>query len=138
MNAPADPRAPAGDPEDLGGGNRPLCREPWMSFYILRRGVMPCCYGFPVDEFVTDYARVWNSPKLQEIRRYLAKGKLSPYCLQCLSCPIVQRELAKKNGASGDPDAPVVAPPRRPLVLRLINRALFGLPSKILKAFKRR
>lgn len=138
MTAPAEARPSAVDPEALGGANLPLCREPWMSFYILRRGVMPCCYGFPVDEFITDYARVWNSPKLQEIRSYLAKGRLSPYCLKCLSCPIVQRELAKKDGKSGDPDAPVVVAPRRPLILRLINRALFRLPAKILRAIKRR
>ncbi len=129
--------APAVDPEDLGGGNLPLCREPWMSFYILRRGVIPCCYGFPVDEFITDYGRVWNSPKFQEIRSYLAKGKLSPYCLQCLSCPIVQRELAKSDGRSGDPNAPVVVAPRRSPVLRFINRALFRLPSKIWRALGR-
>lgn len=129
--------APDVDPESLGGATLPLCREPWMSFYILRRGVMPCCYGFPVDEFITDYARVWNSPKLQEIRSYLAKGKLSPYCLKCLSCPIVQRELAKKDGKNGDPDAPVVVAPRRPFILRLINRVLFRLPSKIWRGLKR-
>jgi hypothetical protein len=138
MTAPAGARPPLADPEALGGENRPLCREPWMSFYILRRGVMPCCYGFPVDEFITDYARVWNSPKLQEIRSYLAKGKLSPYCLKCLSCPIVQRELAKKDGKSGDPDAPVVVAPKSPLVLRLVNRALFRLPAKLVRAFKKR
>lgn len=138
MTASAEPRASVVDPEALGGANLPLCREPWMSFYILRRGIIPCCYGFPVDEFITDYARVWNSPKLQEIRSYLAKGKLSPYCLKCLSCPIVQRELAKKDGKYGDPDAPVVVAPRRPLVLRLINRALFRLPSKILRGLRKR
>lgn len=130
--------APAADPEALSGGNLPLCREPWMSFYILRRGIIPCCYGFPVDEFISDYSRVWNSPKFQEIRSYLAKGKLSPYCLECLSCPIVQRELAKNDGRSGDPNAPVVvAPPRRPRVLRLINRALFRLPARILRRLKK-
>jgi hypothetical protein len=138
MTASAEPRAPVVDPEALGAANLPLCREPWMSFYILRRGVMPCCYGPPVDEFITDYDRVWNSPKLQEIRSYLAKGKLSPYCLECLSCPIVQRELAKKNGEFYDPDAPLVVLPRHPLVLRLIDRALFRLPSRILRALKRR
>jgi hypothetical protein len=137
MTDQAGARVRIEDPEALGGTNLPLCREPWMSFYILRRGVMPCCYGFPVDEFITDYARVWNSPKLQEIRSYLAQGRLSPYCLKCLSCPIVQRELAKKDGKAGDPNAPVVVPPRRPLLMRVINRALFRLPSKILGAFKR-
>ncbi len=138
MTSPAEPRAPIADPEALSGTGLPLCREPWMSFYILRRGVMPCCYGFPVDEFVTDYTRVWNSPKLREIRRYLAKGKLSPYCRECLSCPIVQRELAKKDGMSGDPDAPIVVARRRPVILSLVNRALFRIPSKIVRALRKR
>jgi hypothetical protein len=137
VSGPAASRPAAQDPEALGAEALPLCREPWTSFYILRRGVMPCCYGFPVDEFVVDYAKVWNSPKLQEIRSYLAKGKLSPYCLKCLSCPIVQRELAKKGGGSADPNAPVVVPPKRPLALRLINRALFRLPARIHRALKK-
>jgi len=98
---------------------------------------MPCCYGFPIDVFTADGQEVWNSPKLQEIRSYLSKGKLSPFCLKCLSCPIVQRELAKKNAHSSDPGAPLVSPPRRPPFLRLINRALFGLPRRIYGALKK-
>jgi hypothetical protein len=125
------------DPEALGASNLPLCREPWTSFYILRRGVMPCCYGFPVDEFVSDYQGVWNSPKLQEIRRYLAKGKLSPYCLECPGCPIVQREVGKGTRKGLDPAAPLFLRPKRPLILRLINRALFRLPAKIYRALRR-
>ena len=125
------------DPEALGGENQPLCREPWMSFYILRRGVMPCCYGWPVDVFDADPDRVWNSPKLQEIRSYLAKGKLSPYCLECPGCPIVQRESRKKDGKAVDPSEPLFNPRRHALVLRIINRALFRLPSRILRALRR-
>ena len=54
MTVSRDAGLTAADAEALGGANLPLCREPWMSFYILRRGVMPCCYGWPVDEFITD------------------------------------------------------------------------------------
>ena len=137
MTVSRDAGLTAADAEALGGANLPLCREPWMSFYILRRGVMPCCYGWPVDEFITDYAQVWNSPKIREIRSYLAKGRLSPYCLECPGCPIVQRELKKKGGKALDPNAPVFIPPRHPLILRVINRVLFRLPSKILRALRR-
>jgi len=125
------------DPEDLGFSNLPLCREPWENFYILRRGIMPCCYGFPIDTFAADCQEAWNSSKLQEIRSFLSKGKLSPYCMKCLSCPIVQRELAKRNAHSSDPGAPLVAPQRRPLFLRFINRALFGLPRRIHQALNK-
>ncbi len=137
MSASRDAVRAAADPEALSGDKAPLCREPWTSFYILRRGVMPCCYGWPVDEFITDYSRVWNSPKLQEIRGYLAKGKLSPYCLECPGCPIVQRELRKMAGKGLDPNTPLFIRPRRPFLVRLINRALFGLPAKIYRALRR-
>lgn len=29
----------------LGAERKPACTEPWRSLYILRRGVLPCCYG---------------------------------------------------------------------------------------------
>ncbi len=137
MTARRDIRPVPEDPEALGAANLPLCREPWTSFYILRRGVMPCCYGFPVDEFISDYDQIWNSPKLREIRRYLAKGKLSPYCLECPGCPIVQREVGKRAKGGLDPDAPLFIKPTRPLILRIINRALFRLPGKIYRALRR-
>jgi hypothetical protein len=137
MMTPTDERMNVADPDDLGFSNLPLCREPWENFYILRRGIMPCCYGSPIDVFTADYQEVWNSPKLQEIRSYLSKGKLSPFCLKRLSCPIVQRELAKRNAHSSDPGAPLVTPPRRPLFLRLINKALFGLPRRIYRALNK-
>jgi hypothetical protein len=134
---PTDERMNAADPDDLGFSNLPLCREPWESFYILRRGIMPCCYGNPIIAPMADYASAWNSPAAREIRGYLSRGKLSPYCLESLGCPIVQRELAKRNGHSSDPGALLVTPPRRPLFLRLINKALFGLPRRIYRALNK-
>ena len=53
----------------------PLCREPWENFYILRRGILPCCYGGAVIGAMEDYAEVWNSPEIQEIRRVPQPGQ---------------------------------------------------------------
>jgi hypothetical protein len=58
--------------------------------YILRRGVLPCCYGgalAPMEEYRT----VWNSKKMQAIRAALLRGKLHSYCLESTSCPIVRK-----------------------------------------------
>ena len=115
---------------DLGYSNRPLCREPWESYYILRRGILPCCYGNPIIGTMSDWKETWNSPQLQEIRSHLSRGELSPYCLESLGCPIVQRELAKKKEGGEEPS-------QRPEILRLVNRILFGLPAKVFRMFRR-
>lgn len=73
----------------------PLCREPWENYYILRRGIVPCCYGRDVIAPMSEWREAWNSPQLQEIRDFLSRGELSPYCLNSPSCPIVQRHLAE-------------------------------------------
>lgn len=116
--------------DDIGEVGMPLCREPWENLYILRRGILPCCYGNPVGYAFPDYAKAWNSPEIQEIRRYLSQGKLSPYCLECLGCPIVQRYLAEHPL-----EDPTVK--QRPFVLRLINRLLFRVPSKIYQSLRK-
>ena len=118
-------RVGAGSSEnDIGETGMPLCREPWENLYILRRGILPCCYGNPVGYAFTDYADAWNSPEIQEIRHYLSQGKLSPYCMECLGCPIVQRYLDEH---------PLESPGGKqwPSVFRLINRLFFRIPSKI-------
>jgi hypothetical protein len=121
---------PADDPDDLGFSGLPLCLEPWESFYILRRGILPCCHGNPIIAPMTDWAAAWNSPQLQEIRSYLSRGKLSPYCLVSLGCPIVQRHLREKNKDKGG-DA--VAPPKRSAAVLFINRIFFRIPGKIVR-----
>lgn len=103
----------------------PLCREPWENLYILRRGILPCCYGNPVGYSFTEYEKAWNSPEVQKIRRYLSQGKLSPYCMECLGCPIVQRYLAEHKI-----DSPLK---QRPFILRFINRLFFRIPGKIVQ-----
>ena len=121
--------------DDLGQAGLPLCREPWENYYILRRGILPCCYGNPIIGQMPEYAEVWNSAKLQEIRRYLSQGKLSPYCLDSPGCPIVQRILARneKNPREGAGNLP-----RGRAALRIVNRLLFRIPGKLWRAWKYR
>jgi molybdenum cofactor biosynthesis enzyme MoaA len=111
----------------------PLCDEPWKTLYILRRGIMPCCYAAepiatwdqqqdrPLDEFLRE---VFNGPAYRELRTELAAGRLPDFCMNTPSCPIVQRHREQ-----GLIDAPanaleqrkVEAPPgQAPLVLPMV------------------
>lgn len=117
--------------EDLGYGGLPICREPWESYYILRRGILPCCHGNPIIAPMTGWKEAWNSSQIQEIRRYLSKGRLSPYCLESLGCPIVQRVLREERLAGR-------ALPRRPALLRLVNRLMFRVPGRVHRAWQSR
>ncbi len=86
-------------PVDAGATGAPLCSEPWRTLYILRRGIMPCCYATepiatwsqrqdrPLEEFLRD---VVNSSAMQEIRGELAEGRLAGYCRSTPSCPILK------------------------------------------------
>jgi len=136
MNETAKPAAAASG-DDLGLGKFPLCREPWESYYILRRGILPCCYGNPIIAPMADYAAAWNSAAAREIRGYLSRGKLSPYCLESLGCPIVQRVLAREakareeGRAAGEESA--LPPPRRRF-FRFLNRLMFRVPGRIWRA----
>lgn len=71
----------------------PICDEPWRVHYILRQGIKPCCYGYSPIAEMNDFKKTWNGKKIQNIREHLAKGKLSDYCLQSRSCPIVKNYL---------------------------------------------
>jgi len=133
MKTAAKPQAAALN-DDLGQAGLPLCREPWESYYILRRGIMPCCYGNPIIGPMPDYAAVWNSPELREIRRYLSQGRLSPYCLKSPGCPIVQRVLAE---AANRPEGPSPRVSRGRKSLRVINRLLFSVPARLRRTWKR-
>jgi hypothetical protein len=106
----------------LGASGDVLCREPWESYYILRRGILPCCHGAKAIAPVEEWATAWNSPALQEIRRHLARGRLSPYCLESTGCPIVQRHLlAARQRERWLPD--------RVRLLGKVNRAFGGVPA---------
>jgi hypothetical protein len=123
--------------DDRKATSAPLCREPWQNYYILRRGVLPCCYGHKAIGPMADWQTGWNSPELQEIRSYLAKGELSPYCLLSLSCPIVQLYLRDHPEAATVPEPePAPVAPSRPLVLRVVNRLLGGVPGRIYRRLR--
>ncbi len=87
--------APTTGPDEplpsLGTERRPLCVEPWKSMYILRRGILPCCYGALPVAPMGQHREAWNSPLLQAIRGKLAGGRFHPYCLRSLACPIVRK-----------------------------------------------
>ena len=119
--------------EGFGYSRLPLCREPWESYYILRRGILPCCYGNPILAPMSYWEETWNSPQIQEIRWYLSRGKLSPYCLESLGCPIVQRYLAKKKKSNQE-----LKSPKWPLILLLINKIFFKIPGKLYRLVKKK
>ena len=94
---PAPPResdaetAAGEDDGSLGEGRVPACPEPWKSLYVLRRGVLPCCYGARPLAAMGEYRETWNAPILQDIRRHIARGEFHEYCLGSQSCPIVRK-----------------------------------------------
>lgn len=130
-------------------GRVPLCREPWENYYILRRCILPCCYGHKAIAPMSAWRTAWNSEILQDIRAHLAKGELSQYCRTSLSCPIVQRHMDEKQlralvtspaapvPATSGPVAPPAPPPSRPVLLRVLNRLLFRLPGRIYRGLNR-
>ncbi|MGO9570593.1 MAG: radical SAM/SPASM domain-containing protein [Desulfomonilaceae bacterium] len=85
---------------DLEHANVPLCREPWETIYVLRRGIMPCCFsksplftwGELRDKTLAQFLKeAWNSPVIQEIRMALARHQLHERCAEAKSCPIVKK-----------------------------------------------
>jgi hypothetical protein len=124
LSATVDFMSPAEAAPSLGAEHDPACLEPWKSMYILRRGVLPCCYGgalAPMEEYRT----VWNSKKMQAIRAALLRGKLHSYCLEAASCPIVRKAQETRR-----------LPLHQRAVLRgrhlwnPINRAFGGWPNR--------
>lgn len=89
------------DDGTLGEDGVPACLEPWKSLYVLRRGVMPCCYGDRPLAPMGEYRETWNAPILQDIRRHIARGEFHAYCLGSQSCPIVRKSLHARD-AGGD------------------------------------
>ncbi|MFB0517881.1 MAG: radical SAM protein [Acidobacteriota bacterium] len=112
---------------DLGDSKFPLCREPWQSYYILRRGILPCCHGHKPIAPMNEWNTAWNSPKLQDIREHLSKGSFSSYCLKSLACPIVQRYSSPKEEIKHPAQKEI----QRYAFLRSVNRLFFRLPGKI-------
>ena len=130
----SDAETMARDEDDgtLGEGRVPACLEPWKSLYVLRRGVLPCCYGDHPLATMGEYADTWNAPILQDIRRHIARGEFHAYCLGSQSCPIVRKSRHA-------PDAYEAAQGRRrlqgPTLLELGRQALVMGFKPALKAF---
>ncbi|MCG6964655.1 MAG: hypothetical protein LJE95_15485, partial [Acidobacteria bacterium] len=112
----------------LGAERWPVCTEPWRNLYILRRGIMPCCYGGQPLADMDGFREAWNGPTLQAIRAELAEGRFHSYCLRTPSCPIVRKD----EGAGGLP----LAQAARRSVYRLwrrLNRITGGVPRKVVR-----
>jgi MoaA/NifB/PqqE/SkfB family radical SAM enzyme len=136
VSAAAEPPTAAPLPS-LGVESTVACLEPWKSLYILRRGVLPCCYGGEPIAPMEGYRDAWNSPMIQDIRRELLHGRFHDYCLRSTSCPVVRKsEKAALLPASQR---------RRMLVRRIwarVNRDTGGWPERrvytpLVRTFKR-
>jgi hypothetical protein len=115
----------------LGGERTPACTEPWKSLYILRRGILPCCYGSRPLAPMDAYRETWNSETVQGIRRELAAGRFHEYCLSSEACPIVRKSS----------HAEALTPPERTFLAfkrfwQRADRAAFGVPGKLARPFK--
>jgi MoaA/NifB/PqqE/SkfB family radical SAM enzyme len=84
----------------------PLCNEPWDSIYVLNRGILPCCFGkkpiatldgVPPEKLGDFLAHVFNGKEYQALRESLAKRKLSKYCRESNSCPIVKKVITAEQ-----------------------------------------
>ncbi len=105
--------------------------EPWTSLYILRRGVLPCCYGgHPIAE-MEGHGAAWNSEIVQEIRSELAQGRFHVYCLRSPSCPIVRKD----SHAGALPRSQAVYLRGREFMQKL-DRHFFGIPGKVYRPTK--
>jgi MoaA/NifB/PqqE/SkfB family radical SAM enzyme len=94
LETPRPPEPPGAEPDpmpSLGLERWPICTEPWKILYVLRRGVLPCSYGYKAIADMDGFRGAWNSSLLQEIRRDLGRGKLHPYCLSSRGCPILRK-----------------------------------------------
>jgi uncharacterized Fe-S cluster-containing radical SAM superfamily protein len=115
----------------LGQERWPLCLEPWRNLYILRRGIMPCCYGGSPIAPMEGHREAWNGPLMRSIRGYLARGRFHEYCLHAHACPIVAKHVASRKLS------PVVAAfLRARLVWARFNEATGGVPARLLQPVK--
>jgi len=125
---------PAASPAlpSLGDEQLPACSEPWKSLYILRRGVMPCCYGGEPLAPMESYRETWNSPEMQAIRSSLLEGKFHDYCLRSSACPIV-----RKSNEAGVLPVQQRALLRARLAWAVLNRHTWGVPNMVWTPIRR-
>ena len=79
----------------------PICNEPWQTIYVLKRGIVPCCFSRtplatwkrrgnrPLIQFVEEFR---NGDLMREIREALAVGEFHEMCRNSRDCPIVKRK----------------------------------------------
>jgi MoaA/NifB/PqqE/SkfB family radical SAM enzyme len=123
VQAPAEPALLL---PSLGSERLPACTEPWKSLYILRRGVMPCCYGGAPLAPMEAWRETWNSSEVQAIRSELLQGRFHDYCLRSPACPIVR----KAEHAHTLPAGQRLLLRTRDIWSRL-NRRMGGVPNKV-------
>jgi MoaA/NifB/PqqE/SkfB family radical SAM enzyme len=129
------PAAAAPEPAplpSLGGERLPACLEPWKSLYILRRGVLPCCYGGRPIAPMEGYRDAWNSPLMQDIRGELLAGRFHDYCLASPACPIV-RKSAEAHALPARQEARL----RVRAVWARLDKRLGGMPGRVWRPIKR-
>jgi MoaA/NifB/PqqE/SkfB family radical SAM enzyme len=125
---------PAASPAlpSLGDERLPACSEPWKSLYILRRGVMPCCYGGEPLAPMDSYRETWNSREMQAIRSSLLQGRFHDYCLRSPACPIV-----RKSNEAGVLPVQQRALLRARLAWAVLNRHTWGVPNMVWTPLRR-
>jgi hypothetical protein len=129
---PAPVERSHGPRPSLGDERLPACTEPWKSLYILRRGVMPCCYGGLPVATMDEYRETWNSAEVQAIRASLLDGRFHDYCLRSPACPIV-----RKSDEAG------ILPRHQRLLLHAraawsaLNRRTWGVPNMVWRPVRR-
>jgi hypothetical protein len=116
----------------LGGERLPACSEPWKSLYILRRGVLPCCYGAKPVAKMDAYRETWNSPDVQAIRASLLEGRFHDYCLRSPTCPIV-----RKSDAAGTLPRSQRLLFKARVVWAGLNRRFWGVPNMVWRPVRR-
>jgi MoaA/NifB/PqqE/SkfB family radical SAM enzyme len=83
------------------------CVQPWRFLLPYKNGdTTGCCYmGETLGNWrQTDLKDLWNSPRMQEIRKEMASGQLPKECRRYTSCPVVRAEITNITG----PDKPGV------------------------------
>jgi MoaA/NifB/PqqE/SkfB family radical SAM enzyme len=81
------------------------CVQPWRFLLPYKNGeTTGCCYmGESLGNWrQTDMEKLWNSPRMQQIRKEMASGKLPQECRRYTSCPVVRAEITKLS----QPDQP--------------------------------
>ncbi len=126
---PVEEAAPPQELPPLGQEKLPPCLEPWRSYYILRRGVLPCCYGHQPIAPMDDFNESWNSKLMQEIRHDLVNGRFHDYCAKssaARSCASTRAPSTPCFSTHPGRAQPWLAPAGRPADARLVGQGRLG------------